>query len=155
RTEHYTWSDRTGDHQSSYWKWAIAVASPSQELTDAEPTAVTGGERSPLAGVDHEDLVGSLALIYPHDAEHFLVGTIDSVIRASTSTEVSHDAVRVLSAITRHPGRLGSLALTTLVAGLTASKTDQRAYAVDALLQHQRHGALDGDALARGIMSMN
>jgi hypothetical protein len=154
QSQAYTWNDRGGEHHSSYWKWSVAVGAPAEVLLEQEPTAVAGGERSPLGQADLEDLVGWLALVYPHDCEHFLVTTVDSVIRTATSTEVSHDAVRVLDAIARHPGRLGPLALTTLGAGLSASKADQRAHAVDAVLHLHRAGRLDAAALAQGIVAM-
>jgi hypothetical protein len=154
RSEPFSWTDRKGAHQSAYWEWEVAVAAPVRHPDEQEPTAVRGGGRRDLAGADLEDLVGWLALIYPHDCEHFLVPTIGAVIDAAIGTEVRHDAVRVLDPVARHPGRLGRLALTGLAAGLTAGKADQRAHAVDAVLQHHGAGRLTADQLAEGLVAI-
>ena len=165
----HSWSERGQIHHSTYWTWAVEVADAADVTDSLQPTAISGGTHDPLlawpsgaamwAAVAIEPtawmrhLVGWLALIWPHDSEHFLVAGIHSALRAATSTEVSHDAVRVLAAIGNHPGRIGALAETALAAGLNASKADQRAAAVDAVLQLSRTGALSPAALARGLAS--
>lgn len=154
RSEPFTWTDRRGAHQSVYWEWDVAVAAPVRHPDVQEPTAVRGGSRHDLAGADLEDLVGWLALIYPHDCEHFVVPTIGAVIDVAIATEVRHDAVRVLDSVARHPGRLGRLTLTGLAAGLSATKADQRAHAVDAVLQHHGAGRLTADQLAEGLIAI-
>jgi hypothetical protein len=152
RSRPFSWTDGRGVHQSFHWRWSVVVAAPARDLDDQEPTGVVGGEGQVLGAADLEDLVGWLAAIHPHDCEHFLVTGVDSVVRAATATEVSHDAVRVLDAIARHPGRLGPLALTALAAGLSASKADQRARAVDAVLLQHQAGRLSADQLAAGLV---
>lgn len=150
----YTWTERGRVHESVYWTWAVEVADPTARSEDRVPTGVTGARHEPLGGLDHEDLVGWIAVIWPHDCDHFLVATIDAVLRAAAHSEVSHDAVRVLNAVAAHPGRIGSLATTCLAAGLTASKADQRTMAVDAVLQMSQTGRLTTDGLAAGLVSV-
>ncbi len=73
------------------------------------------------------------------------------MLNVATADEVDHDAVLVLEALGRHPGRLGPLARTALAAGLTASKADQRARAVDATHALHAQGRLGADDLADGL----
>lgn len=149
----FTWNDRGRTRQAISWRWGVEIAHANRSADDLEPTAVREGQYELLGSHDEEDLVGWLALIWPHDTEHFLVGTIHSVLAAAAFTEVSHDAVRVLNALADHPGRLGNLATTCLAAGLSASKTDQRTAAVDAVLQLSRTGRLDAQQLGAGLAS--
>jgi hypothetical protein len=134
----FTWKERGRTRRSIAWEWGIEVTHATRSADDSEPTAVRGTHSKMFGYRDDEDLVGWLAVIWPHDAEHFLVGAIHAVLRAAAYTEVSHDAVRVLGALGDHPGRLGGLATTCLAAGLSASKTDQRTAAVDAVLRLSR-----------------
>ena len=93
------------------------------------------------------------ATTWPHDAEHFLLDGCDPVFDVARSTEVRHDAVRVLAALGRHEGRLGPLATTSLAAGLSAGKADQRVFAVDAVLQLSAIGTLTPQLLADGLVA--
>jgi hypothetical protein len=97
--------------------------------------------------------VGWCATTWPHDAEHFLLDGCDPVFDVARSTEVRHDAVRVLAALGRHEGRLGRLATTSLAAGLSAGKADQRVFAVDAALQLSAIGTLTSELLAGGLVA--
>jgi hypothetical protein len=147
----YTWEDRSGRHTNTYATWAIALtdvrpAGP-EEPTACGPTAVTGG------GGDAEDYVGWGATTWPHDAEHFLLDGCHPVFEVARSTDVRHDAVRVLAALGRHEGRLGPLATTSLAAGLSAGKADQRVLAVDAALQLSSIGTLTPQLLADGLVA--
>jgi hypothetical protein len=125
----YSWQDRSGLHSSTYATWSIPLtdvrAGGTEEPTACGRTSVTGGRW------DLEEYVGWGATTWPHDAEHFLLDGCDPVFEVARSTEVRHDAVRVLAALGRHEGRLGPLATTTLAAGLSAGKADQRVFAVD------------------------
>jgi hypothetical protein len=124
---------------------------------DDEPTATAGHGRRPDFGADWdaiEDFVGWQALIWPHDAECFLIDAIHPMLETATSHEVRHDAVRVLEALYRHPGRRGRLSWITLAAGLTAARADARARAVDAVLHFADAGRLMADALARGLADL-
>jgi hypothetical protein len=103
---------------------------------------------------DVEDFIGWQALIWPHDAERFLIDAVHPVLETATSHEVRHDAVRVLDALLVHPGRLGPLASVTLAAGLTAARADERARAVDAVLHFADSRRLTADALARGLADL-
>jgi hypothetical protein len=147
----FSWSDSRGKHESMSWRWTVDVMGAPKRASDEEPTAALTREGISFGTDELEDLVGWAAVTYPHDCEQFLLTGVDPVIRAATTTEVSHDAVRVLRAVARHPGRLGSLAAVTLAAGLTASKADQRAHAVDAVVQQHEAGRLDATQLADGL----
>jgi hypothetical protein len=147
----YSWQDRSGLHSSTYATWSI-------ELTDVrpggpeEPTAC--GRTSVTAGRwDLEDYVGWGATTWPHDAEHFMLDGCDPVFDVAGSTEVRHDAIRVLAALGRHQGRLGPLTTTTLAAGLSAGKADQRVFAVDAAIQLSAIGTLTAELLAGGLVA--
>jgi hypothetical protein len=143
----YTWEDRT----YTYATWSIALTDVrpggSEEPTACGPTAVGGGSW------DLEDYVGWGATTWPHDAEHFLLDGCGPVFDVARSTEVRHDAVRVLAALGRHEGRLGPLATTSLAAGLSAGKADQRVFAVDAALQLSAIGMLTPELLADGLVA--
>jgi len=76
------------------------------------------------------------------------------VLETATFHEVRHDAVRVLEALDRHPGRLGPLSSVTLAAGLTAARADERARAVDAVLHFADTGRLSAAQLARGLADL-
>lgn len=156
RAEHSTWSDDRGLHPMVTWYWSLGVESPADRLGDDEPTATTGYAERPHASFweDVEDFVGWQALTWPHDAERFLVDAVHPVLETATSHEVRHDAVRVLEALYRHPGRLGPLSWITLAAGLTAARADERARAVDAVLHFAGAGRLTAAQLARGLADL-
>jgi hypothetical protein len=147
----YTWEDRRGRHSSTYATWSVAVAdvrpAGPEEPTACGPTAVTGGRW------DAEEYVGWCATTWPHDAEHFMLDGCDPVFDVARFTEVRPDAVRVLAALGRHEGRLGALATTSLAAGLSAGKADQRVFAVDATLQLSATGTLTPELLADGLVA--
>ena len=150
----YSWTEGGRTRSSTYSTWLVDVVDPARDLTDHEPTAAAAGDHHRFGSTDAEDFVGWLASIWPHDCEHFLVTAVHPVLRAAAFDEVSHDAIRVLDAISLHPGRLGSLTFTTLAAGLTASRADQRAHAEDAVLHLHGAGRLDATQLAGGLMSI-
>jgi hypothetical protein len=132
-----TYEDARGRHTYTWWGWDVVVdhAAPAAVSAVADqPTAVTGHSFEGWGVATREEWVGWSATVWPHDAEHVLVGTVDAVLNAASSTEVSHDAVRVLDVLLRHPGRMGRLATETVAAGLAASGRDQRARAADAVL---------------------
>jgi hypothetical protein len=146
----YSWQDRRGRHLSTYATWAIALTDVRPGGPD-EPTAC--GRRSGTGGRwDVEDYVGWGATTWPHDAEHFLLDGCDQVFDVAGSTEVRHDAIRVLAALGRHEGRLGPLATTSLAAGLSAGKADQRVFAVDAVLQRSAIGTLTPELLVEELL---
>lgn len=155
-SEGYTWTDRRGAHEHAYWKWHVVVAGPEEPApTDLIPTATSGREGERIGAADLEDFVPWISVLYPHDGEHLAVVTGDAVVRAAVSPEVSHDAVRVLTAVGRHPGRLGPVSLTLLGAGLTAARADQRALTVDAILEHEGSGRLTSRGLGEGIAAVS
>jgi hypothetical protein len=147
----YSWQDRRGQHTSAYATWSVALTDVrpggTDEPTACGPTDVTGGRW------DAEDYVGWGATTWPHDAEHFMLDGCDAVFDVARFTEVRHDAVRVLAALGRHEGRLGPLATTSLAAGLSAGKADQRVFAVDAALQLSAIGTLTPELLADGLVA--
>jgi hypothetical protein len=152
------WTDDRGVmHPLFSWHWSVTVEDPAPGLPDDEPTATTGHGRRPdfEAGWDDiEDFVSWQALTWPHDAERFLIDAVHPVLETATSHEVRHDAVRVLEALYRHPGRLGPLSWITLAAGLTAARADERARAVDAVLHIAGAGRLTAAQLARGLADL-
>jgi hypothetical protein len=129
-----SYEDARGRHSYTWWRWAVEVEHEAPDAVADQPTAVAGHSLEGWGVPTREEWVAWSAMVWPHDAEHVLVGTVDSVLNAASSTEVSHDAVRVLDVLVRHPGRMGRLAAETLAAGLAASGRDQRARAADAVL---------------------
>ena len=130
--------NRTWTHY--YWTPIVEQALP--DVGPDQPTAHWPGAGpvsehevglNVLAAADTDlgELVAHLAAIWPHDAEHFLVHTCPVVFYA-TYPGPWHDAVRVLEALSRHPGRLGNLAAATIAVGLSAGRPDQRLAAIDA-----------------------
>lgn len=149
RANPYTWKDSRGRRDGTYWTRSLTLAGPVCTPAPDEPTAVCcDSERK---DGNQEDFTRWLALTWPHDAEHFLVAGSGVVVDAATDSEVHHDSVRVLAALADHPGRLGRLALTTLAAGLSAGKPDQRVVAADAVLQLHGAGRLSAAQLAEGL----
>ncbi len=130
----HSYQDASGTHNYTAWTWNVTVDGSATDPLLDQPTVVTDTEPSGWGRVAAEDWVGWTALVWPHDAEHFLVDSCDAVLAAAASGDVSHDAARVLDALLRHPGRLGRLAAETVAAGLSATGRDQRARAVDAVL---------------------
>lgn len=155
RPSEHVWTDARGPHTTVSWHWTLSVDHPANRPDD-EPTATAGHGERPNIGDwgDNEDFVGWQALIWPHDAERFLVDGIHPVLEAATSHEVKHDAVRVLDALVRHPGHLDHLAWTTLAAGLTTGRADERARSVDAVVSFSGSGRLTAAQLARGLADL-
>ena len=148
----YPWRDSRGEHTHVSWAWAVDVTDAATSASLPEPTAVAAvplGHGRYDGGA--EDYVGWAALVYPHDADHFLVHELDPVLVSTLHGEVRHDAARVLTALGRHPGRLGRLAGATLAAGLAAPKVVERVAAVDAVVGLRATGQLCAQLLARGL----
>lgn len=152
------WTDDRGVmHPLFSWHWSVTVEDPAPGLPDDEPTTTTGHGRRPdfeAGWEDIEDFVSWQALIWPHDAERFLIDAVHPVLETATSHEARHDAVRVLDALLTHPGRLGALTSVTLAAGLTAARADERARAVDAVLHFAGTGRLTTAQLERGLADL-
>lgn len=154
--EQSTWTDARGVHPFTSWHWTVDVAAPAPDEREDEPTATAGCRKRPniIEWSDIEDFIGWQALIWPHDAERFLIDAVHPVLETATSHEVRHDAVRVLDALLAHPGRLGALTSVTLAAGLTAARADERARAADAVLHFAGAGRLTANQLARGLADL-
>jgi hypothetical protein len=154
--EQSSWTDARGVHPFTSWYWTVNVAVPAADGRKDEPTATTGHRKRPNLNEwsDVEDFIGWQALIWPHDAERFLIDAVHPVLETATTHEVRHDAVRVLDALLAHPGRLGALTSVTLAAGLTAARADERARAVDAVLHFADAGRLTAADLARGVADL-
>ena len=149
----YTWRDHEREHNAIAWEWTVTDPAAGN-VADDEPTSLGARPERPQYGLRLEQFTSWLAWTYPHDAEHFLSRQVDAVLNVATHGEVDHDAVLVLDALGRHPGRLGPLARTTLAAGLTASKADQRAHAVDATHALHLQRRLDAEDLADGLRAL-
>lgn len=130
--------NRTWTHY--YWTSTVEQAlpgaghdQPTAHWPEAGPVSKHDVGLSVLAVADTDlgELVAHLAAIWPHDAEHFLAHTCPVVFYA-TYPGPWHDAVRVLEALSHHPGRLGNLAAATIAVGLSAGRPDQRLAAIDA-----------------------
>ena len=174
------YEDRRGVHTWTSWAWDLRLAHALHQVAADEPTGLrqlgrsddawrmsdeysaafaSDEARTPVVDTSSAAFwrcglgayVGWAATIWPADAEHFLVSAAGSVLSAAISTEVKHDAVRVLDALGAHPGRLGRLAGVTLAAGLAAGRPDQRVHAVDAVDRLVRAGRLTAEALAEGV----
>lgn len=150
----YTWTDqRNGGitHSAVAWKWRTTVVGRTGRAGDDEPSCPGPEQQDRLLNQRAEDFTSWMAKTFPHDAEHFLLDGLDAVLDVAAYDEVNHDAVRVLDALGTHPGRMGRLSLTALAAGLTASKADQRARAVDAVHALHRQGRLPAQELGSGL----
>jgi hypothetical protein len=150
----YSWTDpHEADvtHSAVAWEWRIAVAGRSGRPGDDEPTCPGPDQQDRLLEQRAEDFTSWTAMTFPHDAEHFLLDSVHAVLDVAAYDEVNHDAVRVLDALGAHPGRLGRLSTTALAAGLTASKADQRARAVDAVQALHQQGRLSAADLGEGL----
>lgn len=155
----HTWTEK-GRKRSAWYAHFIArgaaATSPSEEADD-QPTELAQGRGGYLGGV-HEGYswsglhlgawVPTLAAIWPHDAEHFLVLTCSDVLESANWAESAHDVPRTLDALARHPGRLGPLAAATLAGGLSAAKREHRLHATDAFVDLVASGRMDADSLA-------
>lgn len=148
----YTWKDTKGEHTSSYATWELAVRDLCSDKAD-EPTGVSSQAIAPPRFYA-EDYIGWAALTWPHDAEHFLITGLNSVLRAAWGTEIEHDAARTLAALARHEGRLGQLAYTALAAGASAKLPHERVLAADAILALSERGALLAAELATAMTNM-
>ncbi len=153
RSKQHKWRDSRGERTGTSWSWKIEVAAPSTTPASDEPTATSSRDIDLAGWQANEDFTRWLALIWPHDAEHFLIDSSSPVIIAALWDVVEHDAVRAMDALMRHPGRLGPLAFTTIAAGLTAGKLDQRVVAVDTVLHFLTARRLGPEDLAAGLLS--
>ncbi len=151
----FTWTDHSKgvERNAMSWQWRIECGEARPRGHSDKPTCPDAGDSDPFRQ-SVEDFVGWMALTFPADAEHFLLTGLQPVLAVACSDEVSHDAVRVLDALGAHPGRLGLLAQTCLAAGLTASKVDQRARAVDSTHALHRQGRLTAADLGEGLVSI-
>ncbi len=148
RTVSGTYSDRGGRRSYTHYYWRVTVEQGCVDLTSDQPTADRRrGEWTP----ELEDLVGHLAAIWPHDAEHFLAHSCLTVFD-TTDAGPWRDAVRVLETLSRHPGRLGGLAAATVAVGLSAGRADQRLTAVDTFHDLVATGRISPDALADAMV---
>lgn len=130
------WEDGL-EHRTWYARFEIATSMGRRSTfgsrpADDQPTELVAGasERRGYIG----DWIPSLAAIWPQDAEHFLALTCESVLESPSGAEVNHDVPRILDALAQHPGRMGSLAVATLAAGLSAARREDRLHAIDAFV---------------------
>ena len=147
----HRWREGGRERQSHYGRFAVSAAAGRPSADDL-PTEL-GAQRWDRASSARflGDWIPSLAGIWPHDAEHFLAITCMPVLEAPNWTEAAHDVPRVLDALARHPGRLGTLAAHTLAAGLSASRRDHRLHAVDAFLDLVPTGRIAADDISAAL----
>lgn len=125
------------DHRSWSARFAVTTTHTSQPADD-QPTELKA-QISDLWGRGYTDWflgdwIPTLAAIWPHDAEHFLALTCLQVLESPSWAETSHHVPNTLDALARHPGRLGTLAVATLAAGISGTRPDHRLHAVDAFV---------------------
>jgi hypothetical protein len=135
--ETHTWQENGRDRRSRYARFGITT-SLARRPADDQPTELAAG-RADQWGAGHVDRylgdwIPTLAVLWPHDAEHVLSLTALPVLEAPSWTETAHDVPLVLDALARHPGRMGDLAAHALAAGISATTRDHRLHAVDAFL---------------------
>jgi hypothetical protein len=120
--------------------WAIARLS-SPDPREDEPTTDPGGTF--LGGDASDGWVPWVATIWPADAEHLALVAGTAVHAATDWTALHRDALDAIVAHGDHEGRIGDLAATVLVVGLTAARVDLRVHAADAVARQVRAGRLD------------
>ena len=102
---------------------------------------------------DLADWLGLLALVLPHDAEHFAALAHHDPFHATRHVGNYPDTLRTLDLLATHPGRHGDLSATVVGYGLAAARGDQRVHAVDTLVDLITTGRLTpvqvAEALAR------
>lgn len=147
----HTWQENGRDRRSWYARFAVTTANTDRPVDD-QPTELKaqtsdqwgGGYTSRFLG----DWIPTLAAIWPHDAEYFLSLTCLPVLESPSWTETAHDVPRTLDALARHPGRMGTLAVATLAAGMSATQRDHRLHAVDAFLDLVASGRVSIEEVA-------
>jgi hypothetical protein len=115
------------------WRFTVAVPHESPyTATYTEPPAVTSRNVRHYE-MDHlNDWHAWASTTFPHDAEHFLVAGVRSVLDASLTWSTREpDVPIVLDALLTHPGRTGTLSATALAAGLAAREQTDRIRAAD------------------------
>lgn len=152
----HSWQERGKTRTIRHLEFTVSVATPPG--ADDRPTDTgTGriGQYDDLVLRSWDaDWVGHLAAIWPHDAEHFLTYAVPSVLGAAGHPEVAHDVPRTLDALAAHPGRMGTLAVHALAAGLAAEQRHQRLHAVDAFADLVPTGRIAITDLA-GVLAAN
>ena len=147
RTVSGTYSDRGGRRSYTHYYWRVTVEQGCVDLTSDQPTADRRrGEWTP----ELEDLVGHLAAIWPHDAEHFLA-LVPHRLRHHRRRTVARRGPGARDAVAS-PRRLGGLAAATVAVGLSAGRADQRLTAVDTFHDLVATGRISPDALADAMV---
>lgn len=147
----HTWQENGRARRSRYARFAVTTTNTDCPADD-QPTELTaqtcdqwgGGYSSRFLG----DWIPTLAAIWPHDAEHFLSLSCLPVLESPCWAEAAHDVSRTLDALARHPGRLGTLAATTIAAGISATQRDHRLHAVDAFVDLVASGRIPAHRVA-------
>ena len=145
----HTWADASGTHDYLHHAYDVTVTAAVGSPDDDQPTTMLTAPAGYLGS-----WIPSVAALWPHDAEHFLVPIADRLLRGMVTTEVDHDRTLVIDAVAAHPGRLGVLAHTVLAAGLSAGRPDARVHAVDAFADLVVSGRIPVPDLARAMASV-
>lgn len=149
----HSWVDGGRERSSRYVHFDIQSPGVCRRHTD-RPTELPPTELGQAALSDRLGFwVPWIAAIWPHDAEHFLALTCLPVLESPGWTESTHDASRVLDALARHPGRLGTLTAYTLATGLSAADRITRFHAVDAVVDLTVSGRIPATELATAMAS--
>ena len=150
----HSWEQNGTKRTHRYVEFTVIMSTRS-ESGDDRPTELgskpTGQFDDGQVRSWNADWVGHLAAIWPHDTEHYLTLTGLSVLGAAGYPEVSHDVPRTLDSLATHPGRMGTLAVHTLAAGLSAAKRDHRFHAIDAFADLVPTGRISISDLASAL----
>ncbi|GAA3625446.1 DUF6493 family protein [Microlunatus ginsengisoli] len=139
------------DRFDRYWESEVVVrgARRRRQAPD-QPTAVRSVDSRDRRQINEVTWVPWTASVWPHDADHFLVGSLDH-IRAGISFGWP-GSTGGLRSLLRHPGRIGPLGAAAVAMGLSAHALDDRVLAVDIFIHataSRRLGAERvGDAMA-------
>ncbi|MHA7133571.1 DUF6493 family protein [Oerskovia turbata] len=117
-----------------------------------EPTAAWGTVRP--GSEDLGDWLGWHAILWPHDAEHFLLLGGGAVLFSAWGSAVRHDAPLVLDLLLTHQGRLGRLAALTVMSGLASYDVDHRVRAADLFEDVLATGRLSSSDLAEALVTL-
>jgi hypothetical protein len=116
---------------------------------------VVNGGASPAEPESLADWPRWLATTFPHDAEHFLVGSMAPVLWSTYTTPANTpEAGHVLDSLLTHPGRTGRLSAVTVAAGLAAVGHVDRVRAADCFAALVVTGRITVEELADAMRTL-
>jgi hypothetical protein len=122
-----------------------------------QPTAVGASVRPSGPGLPGTaDWFAWSATIWPAVADHFLVDATPRLVESAwrCSLTAAGDDRRILESLAAHQGRLGALSAAAITAGLAVFRSQDRARAIDVLLDTHTSGRLNAADLGDGLVSV-